>query len=121
MTQAVTSAAQLFNMYPSAITYGIGMIDENYQIRDRLSRAEGRLESMEHRIEFTHTDVLQRIEGARSHADEAHKKADKNAEDMQEVKQFLDTARGAFNGAKWAFYLMSGLISLGLISVTFGG
>ena len=108
-------------MCPSAITYGIGMNDENYELRDRVLRVEGRVEAMEHRIEFTHTDALHRIEGARNHADEAHKKADKNTEDMHEVKKFLDTARGAFNGAKWAFYLMSGLMALGLISVTFGG
>ena len=108
-------------MYPSAITYGIGMNDVNFELRDRLSRVEGKIEGMESRIEFNHADALHRVENTHRHTEEAHRKVDENKKDMQEVKDFLATVKGHYSGAKWAFIFMGSIMGLGLISVTFGG
>lgn len=77
---------------------------------ERVAKLEGRMEGVERRIDG-HGNRISRVEVD----------IDKVREDSKELMRYLHRSEGAFNGAKWAFLALGALVSLGILSITFGG
>lgn len=79
-------------------------------MNERVARLEGRMDSTENRVDG-HSSRLARVEVD----------VDKIREDNREIMKFLHQATGAFNGAKIVGWIISFLIGIGIMSITFGG
>lgn len=80
------------------------------KLRDRVSAVEGRVSVVESRQDRQQVD-LTKLEHIVQSFDQK----------LDDVNEFLAKATGAFNALRWIGIVLSGLIGLGIISVSLGG
>ncbi|AIM40727.1 hypothetical protein N22_025 [Idiomarinaceae phage 1N2-2] len=97
-------------------------------LRDRVSRMEGfrdasiqRMDGMDKRFDMMHSEMLNNFTSVDQKAEKAIAIGEQNAVTAAELTDALAQAKGAYNGFKFSLYIFSGLLGLGIISVTFGG